>query len=259
MAGEESCGKTPKTPHRCSGFADTRSLMCASSNPARTESLVLVGGGGHALVIAEAAAMSGFHLPGYLDDHPLPALARDPGALIRLGGFADIGRIAGRRWILAIGNVGVRRTVLVAILSIGEGGNAQSIVHPSAIISKTASIGRGVYVGPGAIVHSRAIIGDHAIVNTGSIVEHECVIGPNSHIAPGAVLAGGVNVGHDTLVGVGARVLPTLSIGNECVIGAGSVVLRSVPEKAIAVGVPAQIRRAHEEKFVSPGGLLKNL
>lgn len=232
--------------------------MNPSKNPSRTESLVLVGGGGHALVIAEAAGLSGYHLPGYLDDHPLPALARDPGALNRLGGFADIGRIAGRRWILAIGNVGVRRTVLDAILSIGEGGNAQSVVHPTAHISATATIGRGVYIGPGAIVHSRAIVGDHVIINSGAIVEHECVIGPNTHVAPGAILAGGVNVGHDTLVGVGARVLPTLSIGNECVIGAGSVVLRSVPEKSTAMGVPAQIRREHEDKFVSPGGLLKN-
>jgi sugar O-acyltransferase (sialic acid O-acetyltransferase NeuD family) len=237
---------------------DTCDAMNSNIKPTRTESLVLVGGGGHALVVAEAAGLSGFHLPGYLDDHPLPALARKPGALNRLGGFADIGRIAGRRWILAIGNVNVRRTVLDALMNIGEGGNAQSVIHPTAYVSATATIGRGVYIGPGAVVHSRALIGDHAIVNTGVIVEHECVVGPNTHLAPGVVLAGGVNVGHDTLVGVGSKVLPTLSIGNECVIGAGSVVLRSVPEKAVAMGVPAQIRREQQDKFVSPGGLLKN-
>lgn len=229
----------------------------SSRSPAKTESLVLVGGGGHALVIAEAAALSGFHLPGYLDDHPMPALGREPGALIRLGGFADIGRIAGRKWILAIGNVSVRRTILDALMSIGEGGNAQSVVHPTAVISPSANIGRGVFIGPGAIVHSRAVVGDHAIINTGVIVEHECVIGPNSHLAPGVVLAGGVNVGHDTLVGLGARVLPTLSIGSESVVGAGAVVLRSVPDRSSAVGVPAQVRRENEERFVSTSGLLK--
>lgn len=228
-----------------------------SSTP-RVDSLVLVGGGGHALVIAEAASLSGLHLPGYFDDHPLPALAHDAGALTRLGGFADIARIAGRRWIIAVGNVQVRRTLLDALISVGQGSSPHSIVHPAAVVSPTASIGRGVYIGPGAIVHSRAVVSDHAIINSGAIVEHECFVGVNSHIAPGAILAGGVQVGNDSLVGLGAKVLPLLSVGSECNIGAGALVLRSVPERSTAVGVPAQIRRESSNHFVAPTGLLKD-
>ncbi len=231
----------PSSPDRASAES---SLLAGGP---RAESLVLIGGGGHALVVAEAARLLGFHLPGYLDDHPLPALARDPDPLTSLGTFADLARIAGRRWILAVGNLELRRRLLESMLSLGEQRNAAAVVHPSAHVSPSARLGAGVYVGPNAVVHSRALVGEHAIINSGAIVEHEVIIGPNSHIAPGSVLGGAVRIGADTLVGLGARILPTLSVGNQSVIGAGSVVLRSVPDRCTAIGSPAKIARCVEE------------
>lgn len=208
---------------------------------------MLIGGGGHALVIAEAAGMMGMHLPGYLDDAPVPSLGRGETGLTCLGGFADLGRIAQRCWILGVGNLELRRTLVEALFNLGEGESATTVIHPRACVSGSARIGKGVFIGPGAVVHSRAVIGDHAIVNSGAIVEHECTVGMNSHIAPGAILGGGVRVGAHVLVGMGSRVLPTLSIGSESTIGAGAVVLKSVAEESTAVGVPAVTRKRFEE------------
>ncbi len=51
----------------------------------------------------------------------------------------------------------------------------------------------------------------------------------------------GITVGARTWLGAGAKVLDGVEIGADAVIGAGAVVRTAVPERAIAVGVPARI------------------
>lgn len=53
----------------------------------------------------------------------------------------------------------------------------------------------------------------------------------------------GIVIGEDVWVGCGARILDGVTIGNGCVIGAGSVVTKSLPDYAVAVGVPAKVVR----------------
>ncbi|MEP6923989.1 MAG: acyltransferase [Pyrinomonadaceae bacterium] len=47
-------------------------------------------------------------------------------------------------------------------------------------------------------------------------------------------------------IGIGATILPGVSIGKGAQIGAGAVVTKSVPDYAVAVGVPAQVIRFRE-------------
>jgi acetyltransferase-like isoleucine patch superfamily enzyme len=44
-------------------------------------------------------------------------------------------------------------------------------------------------------------------------------------------------------IGTGAIILPGVVIGKESVVGAGSVVTKSVPEKTLVAGVPAEIKK----------------
>jgi acetyltransferase EpsM len=206
----------------------------------RLKPLVLVGGGGHALVVGEAAGAAGFELVGFLDDGPDAVLGRSPNTTIRIGKIAELDRIGDRGWVLGVGNLAFRGQLIERLAQFELGRGARTVIHPSAVVSPSARIGAGVFIGPGAIVNARALVMDHAIVNTGAIVEHECVVGFNSHIAPGAVLAGRARVGMQTLIGIGSRVLPELSIGDRCVVGAGSVVIRSVLDERTVMGVPAR-------------------
>ena len=197
--------------------------------------LILIGGGGHALVVAEAAALAGFTLVGFLDDDADAPLARGTPTARRLGGLADASLIGGGAWIMALGDIARRGRALNDLP-----GQAATVVHPSAVVSASAQVGRGVYVGPGAVIHTRAVIEDHAIINSGAIVEHECRIGRNAHVAPGAVLGGRVRVGAGALVGIGSRVLPAVTIGMGCTIGGGAVVVEGVPDTMTVRGVPAR-------------------
>ncbi len=227
--------------------------------------LTLIGGGGHAVVVAEAAVLAGSTLRGFLDDNPAAALAA---TLLNqpqlhtpppcLGTLERLELVLGSPMIIAIGQVSFRRTILSALRKLPAAGatplatasapgNAQAslnpllcpvtIAHPAASISPTATLGRGIYIGPLAVIHSRARIGDHAIINTGAIIEHDCAVGENAHIAPGAILGGGVTVGEDTLIGMGSRILPHVTVGRHATVAAGAIVLDHVPDNATAIGV----------------------
>lgn len=53
-----------------------------------------------------------------------------------------------------------------------------------------------------------------------------------------------VRIGEGTWVGSGAVVMA--NVGKHCVIGAGAVVTQSIPDYAIAVGVPARVVRSRQ-------------
>jgi acetyltransferase-like isoleucine patch superfamily enzyme len=51
----------------------------------------------------------------------------------------------------------------------------------------------------------------------------------------------GVRVGAGAWLGAGVKVLDGIEVGNAAIVGAGAVVTTPVPERAIAVGVPAKV------------------
>jgi acetyltransferase-like isoleucine patch superfamily enzyme len=50
-----------------------------------------------------------------------------------------------------------------------------------------------------------------------------------------------VRVGAGAWLGAGVKVLDGIEVGNAAIVGAGAVVTTPVPERAIAVGVPAKV------------------
>ena len=204
-----------------------------------TVSIVIVGAGGHARVVADA--LTGCRLIG----HVAPAESRpsDPSIGQWLGGDSALAHLAadGHRFALGIGFVdgdgSLRREELLARLGDIE---LATVQHPAAIVSPGAVLGAGTFIGPGAVVGPGARIGRAGIVNSGAIVEHDCRIGVNVHIAPRAVLSGGVSIGDHTLVGVGSTVLQGLNIGSRSIIGAGACVISDQPDDVTVVGVPAR-------------------
>ena len=53
-------------------------------------------------------------------------------------------------------------------------------------------------------------------------------------------------IGDDVTISVGAKILGPVHLGDACVIGANAVVITDVPAGALAVGVPAKIKKQDE-------------
>jgi sugar O-acyltransferase (sialic acid O-acetyltransferase NeuD family) len=205
------------------------------------EKLIVFGAGGHGKVVIDAILRQGVHEIAFLAD----ADVKRHGSLVsgyeirsEAAAFEALGTGVNRA-IVAVGHNDVRRH-LARIIS-GKGFSLISIIHPSSIVSPSASIGAGTLVMPGSILNADARIGENVIINTGAVVEHDCDVGDHAHIGPHATLCGGVRVGAGTLVGAGATVLVGVRIGAGAVIGAGSTVLCDVPDGATAVGSPCRI------------------
>jgi hypothetical protein len=155
--------------------------------------LVLIGGGGHAVVVAEAAWLAGMTLAGFLDDNPSPVLAALPidrphpfQTPAYLGRLDEAGPLEGREWVVCVGDLRLRREVIGRLSRLGRhGGRAASVVHPSALVSPSARVDEGVFVGPGAVLHARCRVFPHAIVNTSAVVEHGVTVGRTRTSRPG--------------------------------------------------------------------------
>jgi len=201
--------------------------------------IVIVGAGDHAKVVLEALrAMNVFDVVGLTD--PDAALQHLLGAPV-LGGdeiLPDILAKGVSSAVVAIGSNRLRERVGQNLLAMSF--TLPAVVHPSAVVSPSAQIGKGAVVMAGAMIGPLSIIGDLAIINTGAIVEHDNWIGQAAHVGPGVALAGRVRVGNRALVGVGSAVRPDISIGDDCTVGAGSAVVADAPPGVTVAGTPAR-------------------
>ena len=121
-----------------------------------------------------------------------------------------------------------------------------NLVHPTACISITSSLGIGCMVGPLSVISVHTKLGDFVTVNRGVTIGHHSVLKDYVTGNPGCNIAGNVSIGEGTIVGIGANIIDNIKIGENCVIGAGSVVTKDLPDNVVAYGVPCKIIRKNE-------------
>lgn len=146
--------------------------------------------------------------------------------------------MSGQHFHVAIGSCKVREQLFTVLLKMGS--LPHTVMHPTASLSRFATLGKGSFLAAQSVVAPAAMVGAGVIVNHGAVVDHDCVVGDFSHIAPNATLGGCVIVGAGVLIGAGANVLPGISIGDGAVIGAGAVVTNDVHAGEVQAGIPAK-------------------
>ena len=204
--------------------------------------IVVYGSGGHGKVLADAVACAGDRVVGFLDDDASHKSRTVMGHPV-LGGAEGLATLHGKGVLVAvaIGDNTTRRRVAARVVEAGL--EVASVVHPSAVIARSARLGTGVQILAKAVVGPEAHLGDGVIVNTGATVDHDCVLGAYSQVNPGAHIAGTVTVGEEANVGTGASVIQGMSIGARATVGAGAVVVDDIPPDVVAMGVPARVTR----------------
>lgn len=175
--------------------------------------LLIYGSRAYARTVAELAEDCGHEVVGMIDDDD----PRRPGVI---GGFADAR--AGHA------NCGVAMGIGYSDLAgrwqawrrVRDSGMiAPALIHPRAIVARSASIGQGVVVMAGSIVDQRVRIGEAVVIWPGACISHDSVVGDNSFVSPNATLCGEVRVGANSFIGAGA------AIADHCEIPADSRIL----------------------------------
>ena len=141
--------------------------------------------------------------------------------------------------VCAIGTCETRKQVVEKLQEIGV--NFHNAIHPSVIMSDFVELGKDVIICAGSILTVNIKIGDHVHIDTNCIVAHDAVIGGYCRLNPGVKINGNNQLGEGVYVGTGAIFIQGISVGSWSTIGAGAVVIEDIPEKVVAVGVPAKV------------------
>lgn len=208
--------------------------------PMLNSPILVYGRGGHASVVVDALHLMGRSPAAFIDD-------TSP----RTDGETHRGAPVFPSWQEALGHFGRHSSIVLAIghnrprlerarLITQAGISLLTVTHPSAIVSASAVIGAGTFLGPQAIVNANARIGLACIINSGACVEHDCQLGDGVHVAPGAVLCGWCCIGETALIGAGASVRDRTEVGDRAVVGVGAAVVANVSSASVVGGCPAR-------------------
>ena len=153
------------------------------------------------------------------------------------------------------------------VTSIGD----NSIIRSGSTIYKHVVIGKKLRTGHNILIREHTRIGDNCVIGTQAVLDGYIKIGNESMIQSQCYIAQSVRIGSGVFmsprcalfdnkkiilgeglngatiedyvrIGGSAKILPGITIGEYALIGAGSVVTKNIPPKAIAYGIPAEVK-----------------
>lgn len=194
--------------------------------------LIIYGGGGHGKTIIDLVRSLGtYRIVGVIDDGLPPG--KEVLGVTLLGGAESLAEWRLRGVCMAanavggIGNPAARIKVFEILEKAGF--TCPALVHPSAVVERSAVLEPGVQVCAQAYVGSMARVGYGTLINTAAIVHHDCVLGRVVNLSPGATLAGNVRVEDQAQIGMLATVNLDITIGKGAMLGNGCTVKSDVP------------------------------
>ncbi len=119
----------------------------------------------------------------------------------------------------------------------------ETIIHPTASVSNTSKIGKGVVIFQNVTITSNVSIGNHVIILPNTVISHDDIIGDYTCITGGVCISGNVKIGKLCYLGTNSTIKGSLNVGNFCLVGMGSVILKDIPENSVFVGNPGKFLR----------------
>jgi sugar O-acyltransferase (sialic acid O-acetyltransferase NeuD family) len=218
--------------------------------------LFVIGAGGFGRETLEAvqacnAVRPTWDVLGFLDDDPaLQGTSVDGVAVV--GRVDDLLLHPSAAAVVTIGNPSNftwRRLIVERLGSLP--GRWATVVHPSASIPASATVGPGTVVLAGVVATTGVKIGAHVAVMPSVVLTHDDVVCDFATLGSGARLAGDVTVGEGAYIGAGALVREHCRIGAWALVGMGAGVTGDVPDGEVWAGLPA--RRLRRVAVLPPG------
>lgn len=193
-----------------------------------SKDIYIYGASGHGLVVSDIALACGYENIIFIDDGDNLYQS-----------FEDIKDNSYIPIVFGIGDNQIRKKLFQKVIN--NDFKVISLIHPSAIVSTSVTIGIGSVIMPNVVINSKSVIGKGTILNSSSVIEHENIIEDFVHISPNVALAGSVTIKENTHIGIGSIVIQGLSIGSSCIVGAGSVIVKNIEDNKLCFGNPCKI------------------
>lgn len=212
--------------------------------------LVILGTGGNCLDILEialdinaAAGRTVWECVGFLDDAEARRGERFAGLPV-LGPLLAARDMEGCRFVNGIGSSATFRRKEAVVRSTGVGDDRfATLVHPTAVVARSASLGAGCVLFPHVSVFSRAHVGAHTLVLAGTVINHDAHVGAFGSVTSGVLVSGGVRIGEACYLGTGCAVRDGVSVGAGSLVGMGATVVADAPAGVVVAGTPARVVR----------------
>lgn len=121
-----------------------------------------------------------------------------------------------------------------------KGGEFITLIHPTALITRNTSIGKGCIVGRYTYISCDITIGDHCSIGVFSAIGHDVKIGEYNHLGAYTFMGGGSEIGDCVTLHPRSNIHPRKKVGDKAIVGAGSVVIRNVSSGSTVYGNPAK-------------------
>lgn len=175
---------------------------------------------------------------GFIDDNP-KVHGKSINGIGVLGGLEWLKHRDNLYYTCAIGNPEIRRHIVNKCRE--HNIHPATLVHPNVRISTHNHVGEGCIICSGSNLTVNIHIGNYVILNLNCTVGHDAEIGDFSTVYPGVNISGNVSIGSQCELGTGSAIIQGIKLGNQVVVGAKAAVIRNIPDKCTAVGVPAKI------------------
>ncbi len=213
------------------------------------KNIVIIGASGHGSMLLDCIERQGqYAILGFVDSFKKKGTVQNGFKI--LGCESDLPELIPKYdlhgVILAIGNNWTRKRMADRIIDIAPTLDFVTVIHPSALIGKDATIGRGSVVMPGAIINANSSMGEFCILNTNASLGHDSVMEEFSSIASGVCTGGNLVLGSFSAISIGANIIENITVGEHSIVGAGSLVLNNVDSYSVVYGSPARLVRKRQ-------------
>lgn len=211
------------------------------------KNVYIIGAGTYGEAMCELAEILGYEVKGFYDEDDEKQKEIVMGIRV-IGKFSKLSEneIKDNSFIVAIGNNKIRHKIMEKINKFN--GITPTLIHPRAIISESAIIGKGVYIQANAYIWTKVKISDFCIISPNTVIAHHSTIGKACLVSTLTGVGASINIEDKVFIGMGCTIVTGMhTVGENSIIGAGAVVLRDVDENSVYAGVPAKKIREIEQ------------
>jgi sugar O-acyltransferase (sialic acid O-acetyltransferase NeuD family) len=141
-------------------------------------------------------------------------------------------------FVCALGNVQYKKKFIELVT--GRGGEFINLIHPTAIVNKFVTLGKGIIVCGFSSISNECEIEDFVTIQGYSAIGHDCKIGNWCHINAYSFMGGYAELEDEVTLHTRATILPRVKVGKGAIVGTGSIVIKNVKPGITVYGNPAK-------------------